>query len=251
LLPPGFQPGEPPPPGFEFPPGTQFPPIVTPGSPPIYIPPWEPGPPKTGGPGGGGAAPVEVTILSSSSDGWIRGYGGTWDAARSDVTGNQVSAAQADESNAISGYYSSGYHVRRTFLSFDLSALPASGKTVTSVIVGVTGMHANNTDVTIQKGTQHDPLEVDDILAFEGSPFTSLTWKKYISPDLNTNTFTLNAAGIAYIQSVMGGTAKFCLREKDHDYDDVSPPGASSQNGMAYSEYPTETFKPYITVTYQ
>ena len=82
----------------------------------------------------------------------------------------------------------------------------------------------------------------------------------YWDPDTldHKNKFYLNAAGNAYVLSKLGqGSAKFCIREKAHDFDN-SAPGSSTtyRNGCHYRDYGNTPntgarFRtPRITVTY-
>jgi len=271
-FPPGWSPGDPLPGGFIFPPGFIF---------PIG---WKPGDPLTwemllqllgldefpaGYPlpswlidiwGPGRLRPADssplvsysgVPIIASAGDGVMISDGVTWDIARNVGSHIFISAGVAEHTQAISVLYEMivGYFCRRSFLQFDLSVIPA-GQTVTGVVVNVTGITNNEGNVVIMEGTQDDILVDANWNAFSGTGFADVAWKKYVDPDLNLNVFTLNAAGIAYVESVLGGTAKFCLRELDSDYDDVAPIIEGPDNGMAYSEYAVESFRPYIVVTY-
>jgi len=231
-----------------------IPPIIDPDDnpiPPIYIPPWTPGPIG----GIGGISPpgqeIEITITASTADGYIYSDELTWTAARNNPALPGISITRTRHNLAMSGYKQIGrYYVRRSFLYFDLSSLP-TGKKIVNAIVGVVGYSNALTQVSIQKGTQGEPLETSDWNAFSGSPFSILTWQKYVDPDLNTNLFELDGPGRSYIRQKLGTTAKFCMREYTKDYLNVEPTSSPFMNGMHYANNATAALRPYITIIYK
>jgi len=251
-LPPGWTWGDPLPEGWTWPPGFVFPPGWEGGVPPIYVPPWEPGPINTGGGGAPAAEPVEVTIVASAGGGVLKSQGNNWADAVAGSVWVYIYLDQGSENQGMTAEWSSSkWFVWRSFLYFDLSSIPA-GSTVNSVVVGVTGSEENESEVCIQKGTQSSPLVSTDWPGFEGALFGNLTWAVAVGEVLNTNIFTLNAAGIAYIESVVNSTAKLCLREYTKDYPNIDP-GESAHfwNGIVFTEHPTVAKRPYITINYQ
>lgn len=63
--------------------------------------------------------------------------------------------------------------------------------------------------------------------------------------------FTLNATGIAEIESKFGSRVKFCIREYTHDYLNAAP--AMDENfvaGMYYSEATEQDYRPTLDVVY-
>ena len=246
-----------------MPPGMEVPPIIdnlpelpkgvagTGPDPPLYVSPWGPGPPRPSGGVGAPAVEVKVTVTGSTSDGYIRSQEATWAQAR-----NTPTNPFRDNWSSIYGLSMQGrlqignYWVARAFLYFDLSTLP-TGKTIVSATVGVIGYSSALTQVTIQKGTQSDPLTAADFNSFSGSYFSMLTWQKLAGANLNTNLLELDGPGKSYIRQKLGTTAKFCLREYTKDYLDVAPTSPGAANGMYFANHPTATLKPYITIVYK
>jgi hypothetical protein len=146
--------------------------------------------------------------------------------------------------------YSATYHLRRSFLFFDLSGLPA-GASIISVIISILG-HSNATSsILVLQGTQHDPLQNADWNAFTGSGFSLVTWTKKLAGQVNMNEMTLNWQGRAYIRSCAGSTAKFCLLEYEHDSQNVAPTDNVHFNGMFFADHTEPTYRPYVTIIYK
>jgi len=109
---------------------------------------------------------------------------------------------------------------------------------------GSTGFY----EVSVQEGTQGVALSNDDYDAFTGDLFG--TFDVDASPkDIN---LTLNVDGFNYIESVrlVGGIAKLCLREYDHDYLNVSAGlGWGGYFGVYFSEA-IEADSPFLRLRY-
>ena len=137
----------------------------------------------------------------------------------------------------------------RSFLSFDLSEIPA-GKTIVSCTLTVYNVEppflpAGTDNVLVQEGTQSDDLAVEDYNAFAGSLHGPTAWVE------NENSLVFGAAGLAYIESVFGAMAKLCLREYNHDYLNHIPIDEKFYAGLHYSESATESKRPTLTITYE
>jgi len=185
-----------------------------------------------------------------STDGYLAPIGaeGLWATARNTPGTLTVIIDTAGGSSPTARTFSSNYYVYRSFLYFDLSALPG-GATVTSAVVTVRGFNDASSQVCIQQGTQtgtdNSGLVIGDWNAFTGTPFAIFDW---ITGNDPRNELTFNAAGITYVESVAGSVAKFCLREYDKDYSDVAPLG-NDKNSMYFSAG-MESNQPYITIGY-
>jgi hypothetical protein len=135
--------------------------------------------------------------------------------------------------------------IYRSFFDFDLSSIPASA-TIISCTLTLENYGTANCDASIQEGTQGDSLAPDDYSAFTGLFFDTLTWAT------GSNVFTLNAAGLIYVQSVFESTAKFCMREYDHDYLDAAPAnGEDFHAGLYWSGAAFPSNRPILTVQYK
>ncbi len=250
-LPPGWQPGDPWPPGYPLPPGVPPPPGDTGPNPPGFISPWEPGPTIVPGRNPPPGELITVKLFSSLSNGRVISRANNWPHARG---GDDYLNAVSDEysaGDAISAYFEGAqYYVNRTFLYFDLSSIPAGSK-IKSAVLGVVGNTRNDSSVRVYKGTQEDPLVNTDFEAYEGYPFALATWQKYEAPDFNTNLMTLSSGARSYIQGVIGGTAKFCLREDTKDRANEAPTILAPLNGVNFSKWSDEDYKPSLTLIYR
>jgi len=175
----------------------------------------------------------------------------TWAAARNTPTSPFVVQTPESFYNAITARtFSSNFYAARAFLYFDLSALPG-GASVVSASVFIRGSLANS-QVSLLQGTQTGTdasgLVAGDWNGFTGTPFSTINWVTGITK----NEFTLNAAGMSYIESVAGGTAKFCVREYDSDYSNVAPlNNDDNKNGLYFhTATPGTDNDPYITIEY-
>jgi hypothetical protein len=122
-----------------------------------------------------------------------------------------------------------------------LSALPS--KTIKYACLQITcyGYHAS--DVAVQEGTQNSPLVKADYSAFTGLGFAAKDWTG------GDNDLVLNAAGMAYVQSCIGSSARFCCREYSHDYMNVEPPGEEyHRNGNCWREWGTQAQRPQLII---
>jgi len=175
----------------------------------------------------------------------------TFDTARNSPSSLIADIATGAYAGIRTRTFGGNFWVYRSYLYFDLSALPG-GATVTSVTLTVRAFSTFASQVSIQQGTQtgtdNTGLVTGDWNAFTGSYFDFVQWINGFDP---RNEFTFNSAGIAYVESVAGSVAKFCLREYDSDYLNVAPlDNTSNSNGMYYSAQAGETNDPAITIEY-
>jgi len=132
----------------------------------------------------------------------------------------------------------------RSFFDFDLSSIPA-GAQCASCRLTLQSYGANTCSASIQEGTQNDPLTIFDYDAFSGLCFNTQTWV------IGENVFEMNVAGLIYLTSKFGNTAKLCMREYNHDYLDIEPgEGEILQAGLYWSGTAVAEDRPKITITY-
>ena len=210
--------------------------------PPAYIQPWEPGPvywPKAQA-----VEPVNITMPGSTADGGVANSKAAWGDFRNGPTGTNVADTQTATNSGISVQKTAVKSLgARSFLYFDLSALPPD-REVLLAILSVYGYNYHDSTVCVQEGTQGEPLHVDDWDAFFGDPFATLTWST------TWNEFEFNLWGRLYVRSKMGHTALFCLREHAHDYSNIPPAvNDSFTNGLRYAEY--TNWGPKLEITYK
>ena len=237
---------------------SMFPPIVlepalqdTGPVPPLYVAPWEPGPPTPPGIHIPAAGETQLTIIGSTSDGLLGTNDLVWATARDTPGSVSKNDFLGYATVTMQGRLQLGsYWCGKAFLYFDLSSIPAGSRCV-NVVVAVIGYLQAMTQVCIQEGTQDTPLVGGNWHAHTGPRFATITWQSYSDPDLNTNLFDLDAAGRAYVEGQLGGTAKFCLREYTKEFLNITPTGPEAGNGMYFANHGVEKFRPYIVVTYK
>ena len=201
-------------------------------------------------------APVEYSVdcMSSVSDGIIdyEQYTDNWDELRNSAAGNFKRDDRTKEYTIAGVYRSDGYNVlERAFFFFDLSAIPAAAE-ILSATLKVSGYWKGGNTVCAQKGTQADPITLNDYQAFEGDPFGTVIWEYSSASPYPVNAIELNAAGLSFVDACKGGVAKICLREYGHDYLNVEPAvNDDFENGGWFTEAAEEGNRPRITITYQ
>ena len=246
------------PPGFD--PGLSIiqPPIIPPAIrstgplPPAYTGPGTPGPVHPPG-AGPSVTHVSVPISSSTSDGYVRYVNGVWSTVHDALTGTGKADTHTRHTDALeANYINPNYFLYRSFFYFDLTSIPAAAAIISATFDIMAYANALS-DVSIQEGTQADPLTTADYDAYTDPFFDHITWTLGAGDADQINTFTLNAAGLTYIEGQFGGTAKLCAREYTHDYLDVDPaPGPTfTQCGMYYSNSGIAGNRPTLKIVYE
>jgi len=207
-----------------------------------HIEPFGPGPPRP--PPQPAPEPSIYTIFSNTSDAFLRNSAlATWILAHDSEASETVNATFESYTFATQGEKIAGlYYCTRSFFDFDLSSIPAS-KTIASATLSLTTTGPYLHTICLQEGTQNIPLTVNDFQAFTGALFaTKIT-------SIGLNTITLNASGIAYLQTVLAGTAKLSVREHSFDYLDVAPDVGFGRVGLYFADTPLDADKPTLTIT--
>lgn len=275
VFPPEWTPEDPPPSGVVIPPGTVFPPdwtppgplppgVIPPGSlppgtdqtgttPPLYVPPWEPGPLKRPIGGAPGVTITTTTVYGSTSDGLMRAINTVWATARGAATGQDLDDTSSTEVAATASLRSgANYHIWRSWLFMDLSTIPLTA-TITACVLKLMSYDTAESIMTVVEGTQADPLTTADFNNFTGAEFGHVTWALGGGGVPAANQITFNATGLTYLNTVLGGTAKLCLREYTYDYLNVAPAAGPPyfRNGMWYQNTATVANRPHLDLTYQ
>ena len=161
-----------------------------------------------------------------------------WNTARGAATGT-VRTAEAD-GHASAYLYLGNYYVDRTFMRFDLSALPA-GVVVTGISLFLDYTDERESTVAVMKSTAADTPAAADFNNFSG------TYYAVVQLGVTGYTeFALNAQAIADVTS----NFKLCLREYAHDYGN-STPGTTYRNKWNTTRAAGTTSDPYLEVYYQ
>lgn len=266
------------PPGWSLPPGAVVPPgaelpidapgpgempvhvlpppaqILPPGSggtaPPLFVPPWTPGPVdvpgknKVSSPAGGVA--LVVAALGNTSLGYDNAV---WLTARNQVSASNLQADVAYATMARASVIALNYDIIRYFAAFDLSAAGLAGATVKAVsLLLCCAQMGDGKSLSVQQGTQSDPVITGDYDEFTGDSFANTEIVIDVYPLCRFNELVFNAGGIAYIQSVIDGTAKLCVREYTHDYLNEAPAAANQVN--AYWAKAAGDLRPRLSITY-
>jgi len=228
ILPAGWSPTNPPPAwfapggaGLQIPPGGALP--------PLFLPPFEPGPVHVPFPAPTAPTYIEVVLTGSINDGQVGNIGLNWNTVRTATTGTQKDDFLTASIMAATCYlYGGKYAVFRSFFFFDLSAIPA-GKDVFSANLSVMGFINADSSVAVQEGTQEAEITIADFDAFTGDSFGNVEWQ------VGRNAIEFNAAGKAYLKSMLGNAdpAKLCCRELLYDIEGLIP-GAIRSNGCYY-----------------
>jgi len=235
-------------------------------APPLFpLPPGEAGPynpfdPYIPGPGGSYPSHpnyqigplTEVTIECEDTalmNTWLKARGNdgdSWTQARNSPL-SITTVTLASYYDEMVGFEYNDYYDRwylaRTWLLFDLTALPSS-KIVDSVSLLLYGKRYDDLKVSVQKSTQADPYTAPEWDDFTGDMFSNIDW--VIDAD---NTFTFNSAGISYIQSVLGSFAKLVVRDYDYDYKIIAPAQGEKWSG-ARSTQAASSQVPRLVINY-
>lgn len=183
-------------------------------------------------------------------DGYVQYENGNWTTCRTAPTGDLVND---DGSGFLYGiratveYDNIVYKIRRSFLYFDLSSAPMG---ITQVELHIKGKSGGGDPLAFfQEGTQGKPLSTADYDAFTGPGFALLdpgtTDADYI--------VSLNYDGVYYMELVvaLGGIAKFCIREYDHDVMGLTVPAFYNYSLSLYdNDYPSSTWRPFLRLRY-
>lgn len=183
-------------------------------------------------------------IYSNATDGdcGMRGEA-NWPAARDPAVSEDCNTGASFYSYAVNALRIFGtWYCSRSFFDFDLSSI-SPGSSIVSATFRYSSDNTFNDNACLQQGTQAIPMTVNDFQHFTGP---------ILGQKLNVagaNTIDFNSAGLSYLASVLGSTAKICMREYDFDYLDIAPGTQGGHIEVHYSETPSNDDKPMITIT--
>ena len=173
------------------------------------------------------------------------------------MSGDTVEPTVVAEEWAIAAQMdSTGYTlIARTFLYFDMSSIPA-GVDIIAAKLKFFGYEAKRDYICVQQGLQGNDLQLNDFGRFTGpllaAPIKYVDYSYSSDWGLIPNEFDFNADGIAYLNSVKGGTAKLVIREYEHDYLNTQPPAGAGHytNGSYFSEAGGDLI-PFLEIAYK
>jgi hypothetical protein len=181
------------------------------------------------------------SIQSNSSD---------WNSVRNG--GNLVFVEYVPPSNAVGvrAAVTASYWIFRGFLYFDLTNIQAGSRIPGTCSLKLWGIYTSGNPapeyVMVQKGYQTYPLLTSD---YGGSQTNEASDYAHVLNGVwaigSYNTFTLNAAGIAYVESCFGGYCKLCIRQRI-DFENANPGGSYECNARGYDH--TESGKQAVLV---
>lgn len=193
-----------------------------------------------------------TTVYSTSADGDVLETDDNYANAHDAGTGTTVNdAADTTITRNRKAASSPLYRIARAFLYFSVGL--TSDDTVTAVTLSLYGEDSNednagHSDMCLYEGTQGASLATSDYDAFDTTLFTAGTYSyEFPMAEDDYTDATLNASGIAYVESVKTGTAKFCLRSKG-DVDDATPTGNNRQS--FWTNEKGAGFYPKLVITY-
>ena len=182
-------------------------------------------------------------IHSNATDGdcGMRGEA-SWLLARDPAVSEDCNTGASFYSYAVNALRIFGtWYCSRSWFDFDLSPI-SSGLSIVSATLRFKTDCTYSDTACLQEGIQEIPMTVNDFQAFTGS----ILGQKVLHEGVNTIDF--NAAGLSYLESVLGSTAKICMREYDFDYLNIAPGIQGGHIGIYYSETPSGDDKPMLTI---
>ncbi len=186
-------------------------------------------------------------IGTPTHDGYIdRQYESTWSDARNAAAGDAID----EGSDAIYLRSETGFHCSRMFLTFDLTTVPAgtdiSSATLAFDVASVSVADAAHGTANLVSGS---PANVDDYVLDDFDQFGTTAFATEVdASSAGAYSFTINAAGLTYLEAACGGKVVLCMRMKK-DFDNTTPTGAGYI--VVYtSKSTTESYKPTLTINY-
>jgi len=184
---------------------------------------------------------------SESGDGFVFNSDADWATCRNAAAGIESNASITNTDAAmISRDFGSSFGISRSHFEFDLTGFLATGRTIQSIALDLSGFGYNESTVQVQQSTFSGTVVDADFDAFTGGMFldSPFTWELWDGGNYARNVMILNSAGQAYVESNFNGSVKLCAREAVYDVGNVEP-NAAYRCGTSYIEM-GETNWPYI-----
>ena len=187
-----------------------------------------------------GVTPTTLTVYSSPSDGEIMALEcASWAECRDATQGSM--SADYPQATIAATYFSGTYTIKRVFLYFDTSAVPASATIQAATLHFYAGPYLNGPDqrVHVVQSYQNDPLSDTDFgaLTFTSGGFADLAAETWME-------IPLNAGGQAWV--VPDGVTRLALI---HNLD-LTNSAPTDDNNAVVSLTEDGEHRPYLTVEY-
>lgn len=191
---------------------------------------------------------TSLSLSCSNSDGSLYMEGINYAGVRSDITG--IGSSTSNYLEIGQAFNSPIYGVKRSFVYFDTSTIPATA-TINNVTLSLyVYSDASTTDfnVTIQSGQPtypHNPLQGSD---FYYARYSGNGGNRSTGDGLSEGSYwniTLNADGLDFIN--VGGETKFCLRAS-RDINGDTPAG--EERVIFYSANAGSNYTPKLYISY-
>lgn len=193
---------------------------------------------------------VAWEVISEPEDGVVTCTNLDWDTCHDATDGTGMNDLEDEYPIGVANYLSNYYNIWRGFFYFDLSGVSGTISGVKLRLQGTSPGLGVVSSVAVFEGTQTSIVGGGLV---EADYDSYDTYFGYIDPWVEgSNVIDLNAAGLAYIQSIVdaGGIALLCVRERDHDYLDAAPLDSERFNNIGYySEHTTTAEKPTLLLS--
>ena len=185
----------------------------------------------------------ENLVDGDQKSGYFDNTDTTWALARDAATADNFTVA--DEGDLKAEEDGGGnYIVNRIPVIFDLSSFPSGTITAAKLFFYTSG---GDSSVSAQEGTFGTSPAAADFDSFTGSTFGTVDIS---SATDEFKSISFNAAGITYLQGVLGSTAKIMLREYEHDYLNSAPASSTSFDNNVHLFGSGVSTSPFLVLTF-
>lgn len=174
----------------------------------------------------------------STNDGSVENSDSTWSTMRNASSGSVL--CNTSECWLAVGFDGGVYHLNRGFLSFDID-IP-EGKQVASSTLHLWSQYGWSEYTAVVLGTQSSSLTTDDYDQCGDDLLTD----SILVADGDYNTYTFSD-----VSGFVDGLNTFCIRNVDHDLNDISKDSSGTGFLFRTSSYADTDYDPYIIVNFE
>lgn len=176
-------------------------------------------------------APLDILVTSDDTE--MSTIGPSWEIMKAKTEADNINPTQIKNSAGI-GWSADSSSLYRPYILFPLN-LPEGTIISKAFLSWDTFGSGGVCEVVIQELDAEFPLSTSDWNSFTGPILIEPYLTHNVTDDDHlSNNAPFNEDGLAYLNSIVTGTAKFCVREYNHDYLDMNPLGVSSRTGLQY-----------------